>query len=875
MLFSQDRDLDVPGTELLVDIQHNLDVAHDGSDIILLPRPTACEGDPLNWSRWKKYWHLLLISIYACVFSFGENNTGDAYTTIVEMTGSTMTIMNGGGALNYLLLGLVNIFWIPAAMKIGRRFCFLATLLLCIGSSLWMGAFHTAGEWFGSNILNGLGTSAYEAVIQLVVFDLFFDHQRGRMLGVYIFAQQLGSIIGLVAGGYISDGPGWRWAQWVVSIAEGILIIAFFFTFEETMFPRFLFTSSHTRPTNKATILAQSDAAPEDEAATTKGKGPVIADNASVEEGTAFYTPEPSQFPKRTCREKLRLWVYYPQDHTSYWAYFKRPFFLLGFPNIVIAGVIFAFGCTSGIVTNNTISETLSAPPYNFTDGQTGLVYISALVGSVIGYFTSVLGDKIVIYLARRKDGIKEPEMRLWALVPCFFYAGLGYEIYGWGAEAGSHWITLAVGIGSMIAQQVAATSTDNTIVGTAAPTLTNEWDSLTDIGWYGSAYRLTTCSTQFLFEKLYEKFCVKWVLVMAVAILEIGSIVSASAPSSATFIVGRAIAGCGSSGILNGVLIAISHTVPLRWRPICNSTVGGLECIAMVVAPVIGGALTTYVTWRWWFWLNLPVGGFTMIVIIFLFKNPECQKFTDEPFFTKIKQLNIMSLLIFTGSVVCLLLALQWGGTTYSWSSGRVIAPLVVAAVSFGGFIAFEVLQKDAATIPRSVILNRTAGLCLVYAFCSSAAFNVTDYFLPIWFQAIKGATAAESGLMLLPSIIGLSIAAISSGFIVSAIGYYIPLMLLGSTMMAIGFGFLTSFTPRTTDSAWIGWQVMLSIGIGLAFPQPWSATQTALDAKDIPVGIAAVGFSISIGAAISISVSQNIFTNLLREGLSSVPDL
>ncbi|UCK57641.1 hypothetical protein AFCA_000557 [Aspergillus flavus] len=460
MLFSQDRDLDVPGTELLVDTQHDLDVAHDGSDIILLPHPTACEGDPLNWSRWKKYWHLLLISIYACVFSFGENNTGDAYTTIVEMTGSTMTIMNGGGALNYLLLGLVNIFWVPAAMKIGRRFCFLATLLLCIGSSLWMGAFHTAGEWFGSNILNGLGTSAYEAVIQLVVFDLFFDHQRGRMLGVYIFAQQLGSIIGLVAGGYISDGPGWRWAQWVVSIAEGVLIVAFFFTFEETLFPRFLFTSSQTLSTNKATTLAQSDAALEDEIATMKDKGPVIADTVSVEEGTAMNTPAPSQFPKRTFREKLRLWVYYPQDHTSYWTYFKRPFFLLKFPNIVIAGVIFAFGCTSGIVTNNTISETLSAPPYNFTDGQTGLVYISALVGSVIGYFTSVFGDKIVIYLARRNDGIKEPEMRLWALVPCFFYAGLGYEIYGWGAETGSHWITIAVGIGSMIAQQVAATST-------------------------------------------------------------------------------------------------------------------------------------------------------------------------------------------------------------------------------------------------------------------------------------------------------------------------------------------------------------------------------------------------------------------------------
>ncbi len=123
----------------------------------------------------------------------------------------------------------------------------------------------------------------------------------------------------------------------------------------------------------------------------------------------------------------------------------------------------------------------------------------------------------------------------------------------------------------------------------------------------------------------------------------------------------------------------------------------------------------------------------------------------------------------------------------------------------------------------------------------------------------------------MLLPSIIGLSVAAISSGFILSAIGYYTPLMLLGSTMMAIGFGFLTTFKPSTTHAAWIGWQVMLGIGTGLSFPQPWSATQTALAAKDVPLGLAGVGFAISLAAAVSISVSQNVFTNRLREGLQA----
>ncbi|KAI1265451.1 MFS toxin efflux pump [Xylariaceae sp. FL1019] len=415
----------------------------------------------------------------------------------------------------------------------------------------------------------------------------------------------------------------------------------------------------------------------------------------------------------------------------------------------------------------------------------------------------------------------------------------------------------------------------DNTIVGTATPTITNEFHSLSDFAWYGSAYRLATASSQFLFSKVYEQFRVKWVLIAAVGVLEIGSIVSAAAPNSAALIVGRAFAGFGSTGILTGVYIAITHSVPPRWRPICNSTVGGVECIAMIVAPVIGGALTTYVTWRWCFWINHPVGGFTILVLVVLFRNPQSQDVPEGSIPSKLKHLNISALFIFTGSIVSLLLALQWGGATYAWSSARIIALLVVSVVSFGAFLTLEMLRKGRATIPRSVILNRTSGLCVLYAFSSSAAFNVVDYFLPIWFQAIKGASAASSGLMLLPSIIGLSVAAISSGFIVSFFGYYTPLMLVGSTMMAIGFGFLTTFTPTTSEASWIGWQVLFGAGIGFAFPQPFSPIQTTLNRQDIPAGLSAISFAISIGAALFISLSQNIFNNLLRDWLSSYPGI
>lgn len=134
---------------------------------MLIPQPTECGRDPLNWSAWKKYYQLFLLALYACAFSYGENTLGAAWTTVSEETGVPLTQMNGGSALNYLLLGLVNIWWIPAANKIGRRPVFIATTVICMCAAIWLGYFNGVASWFLSMILNGFGTAAYQAVIQV------------------------------------------------------------------------------------------------------------------------------------------------------------------------------------------------------------------------------------------------------------------------------------------------------------------------------------------------------------------------------------------------------------------------------------------------------------------------------------------------------------------------------------------------------------------------------------------------------------------------------------------------------------------------------------------------------------------------------------
>ncbi|KAF2146157.1 uncharacterized protein K452DRAFT_106756 [Aplosporella prunicola CBS 121167] len=455
---------DVPGTEYLVDVGHHLDVNHAGhgnSDVVLIPQPSPCAGDPLNWSRVKKYYQLFLLALYACVFSYGENGLGSAWTTVSKETGVSLTNMNGGSALNYLLLGFVNIFWIPAAMKIGRRPIFLATTAICIGASAWQGSFHGTAQWMLSCVLGGVGTSAYQAVIQLSIFDMFFVHQRGKALSFYLFGQQLGSILGLITGGIIADGPGWRWSQYIVAIINGGVLVLLFLTFEETTFPRFLFYRAETLPTTVPVAPATAaDDSPlehdEEDLDAKKGFDAKLKLKQSRTSNTEVGEILPD-FPKRTWRQHLVPWTYHLEDKTTYWQYFRRPFFLFAFPNVVISGFIFAFGCTAGIVSFNTISEILTEAPYNWSTTSTGLIFLAALVGNFIGWATGLLSDKIVLACARRNGGVKEPEMRLWTLGLSFVYAGVGYFLYGWGAQRGAHWMAVAVGVAGMIAHQVSA----------------------------------------------------------------------------------------------------------------------------------------------------------------------------------------------------------------------------------------------------------------------------------------------------------------------------------------------------------------------------------------------------------------------------------
>ncbi|KAL5116961.1 hypothetical protein ACEQ8H_005179 [Pleosporales sp. CAS-2024a] len=412
------------------------------------------------------------------------------------------------------------------------------------------------------------------------------------------------------------------------------------------------------------------------------------------------------------------------------------------------------------------------------------------------------------------------------------------------------------------LAVAVLLVALDITIVTTALPTISDEFHSAAGYTWIGSAYLIAQSAATPIWGKVSDIFGRKPILLVTNVIFFVGSLLAGLSVNINMLIAARVLQGIGAGGLITLVNIAISDLFSVRDRGAYFGMIGGVWALASSLGPVVGGAFTQKVSWRWCFYINLPFDGIAFI-IIFLFLDIDAPK---TPLREGLAAVDWLGSCTMVGGVVMVLLGLEFGGITYPWSSAIVLCLIIFGGVVVAIFFIIEWRIAPYPLMPLSLFSKRSnlaaLGVCFFHAF----VFISGNYFLPLYFQAVLGATPILSGVYLLPQAVALSFMSIFAGIFIKKTGMYLPLIWTGMSLMTLGFGLFIDLDVNSSWAKIIIYQIIAGLGVGPNFQSPLIALQSLVPRRDIATATATFSFTRNIGSAISVVVGSVVFQNEIK---------
>ncbi|MBL1078128.1 MFS transporter [Nocardia sp. 2] len=401
----------------------------------------------------------------------------------------------------------------------------------------------------------------------------------------------------------------------------------------------------------------------------------------------------------------------------------------------------------------------------------------------------------------------------------------------------------------------------DQTIVSTALPTIVADLGGAGHIAWVVSSYLVTEAIATALAGKFGDMFGRKLVFQISGLIFILGSVIAGLSEGMTLLIIARGIQGVGAGGLMVTSMALIADTIPLRERGKYQGALGAVFGLTTVLGPTLGGLFTDHLSWRWCFYVNVPLAIF---MILLAARTLPHVKAAAKPI------IDYLGVALIAVGVTCLILALEWGGQEYAWGSSMIIGLFVTAAVAVALFVPVELRAKE-PTIPMKLFRSNVFTVCSILSFIVGFAMLGAMTFLPAFLQYVMGVSATASGLRTLPLVVGLFTTSILSGIVVGRTGRYKAFPIVGTAVMAVGLALMSTMGRDTGFWEQSLYMLILGLGIGLTMQVLTIAVQNSVPYADLGTATSGVTFFRTIGSAFGTAIFGTLYTNQLTPKLEA----